>query len=134
MQPDDGRVVSNFIVQALKNKDITIYGDGTQTRSFCYVDDLIDAMNLAMNSDYKMPINIGNPNEFSINQLANLIQEKINTNLKLVYKPLPQDDPVQRCPDIARAKNILGWQAKINLDVGLNKTIDYFRALYGKTY
>ena len=134
MQPDDGRVVTNFIVQALKNKDITIYGDGTQTRSFCYVDDLIDAMNLAMNSDYKMPINIGNPNEFSINQLANLIQEKINTNLKLVYKPLPQDDPVQRCPDIARAKNILGWQAKINLDVGLNKTIDYFRALYGKTY
>ena len=134
MREDDGRVVSNFIVQALRGKKITIYGDGTQTRSFCYVDDLIDAMNLAMNSDYKMPINIGNPNEFSINQLANLIQEKINTNLKLVYKPLPQDDPVQRCPDIARAKNILGWQAKINLDVGLKKTIDYFRALYGKTY
>ena len=134
MQPDDGRVVSNFIVQALENKDITIYGDGTQTRSFCYVDDLIDAMNLAMNSDYKMPINIGNPNEFSINQLAELIQNKVNTNLNFIYKPLPQDDPVQRCPDISRAKNVLGWQAKISLDIGLDKTIDYFRALYGKTY
>ena len=134
MQPDDGRVVSNFIVQALKNKDITIYGDGNQTRSFCYVDDLIEAMILAMNSSYNMPINIGNPNEFSINQLAKLIQKKINTNLKLVYKPLPEDDPIQRCPDISKAKKVLGWQDKISLDDGLDKTIDYFKAFYGKNF
>ncbi len=131
MQPDDGRVVSNFIVQALEDKAITIYGDGNQTRSFCYVDDLIQAMTLTMNSDYKMPINIGNPNEFTINQLANIIKKKISNDLKIVYKPLPEDDPIQRCPDISKAKKILGWEAKISLEVGLDKTIDYFRSFYG---
>ncbi len=131
MQPDDGRVVSNFIVQALEDKAITIYGDGNQTRSFCYVDDLIQAMTLTMNSDYKMPINIGNPKEFTINQLANIIKKKISNDLKIVYKPLPEDDPIQRCPDISKAKKILGWEAKISLEVGLDKTIDYFRSFYG---
>tara|TARA_E500000331_G_C17198448_1_gene688191 strand:+ start:245 stop:1186 length:942 start_codon:yes stop_codon:yes gene_type:complete len=131
MQPDDGRVVSNFIVQALENKAITIYGDGNQTRSFCYVDDLIEAMILTMNKDHKMPINIGNPNEFTINQLAYIIQKKISNDLKIVYKPLPEDDPIQRCPDISKAKKLLGWEAKISLEVGLDKTIDYFRSLYG---
>ena len=131
MQPDDGRVVSNFIVQALEDKAITIYGDGNQTRSFCYVDDLIQAMILTMNSDYKMPINIGNPNEFTINQLANIIQKKISSDLKIVYKPLPEDDPIQRCPDISKAKKILGWEAKISLEEGLDKTIDYFRSFNG---
>ena len=130
MQPDDGRVVSNFIVQALEDKAITIYGDGNQTRSFCYVDDLIQAMTLTMDSDYKMPINIGNPNEFTINQLANLIKKKISNDLKIVYKPLPEDDPIQRCPDISKAKKILGWEANISLEVGLDKTIDYFRSFY----
>ena len=131
MQPDDGRVISNFIVQALNNEDITIYGDGTQTRSFCYVDDLIDAMNLVMNSDHKMPINIGNPNEFTINQLAKLIQNKFKNDLKIVYKPLPEDDPIQRCPDISKAKKVLGWQAKVSLEIGLDKTINYFKSFYG---
>mgnify|MGYP001168014173 CR=1 FL=1 len=131
MQRDDGRVVSNFIVQALENKDLTIYGDGRQTRSFCYVDDLIDGMILAMNSNYKMPINIGNPREFSIIQLAKLIQKKIKSKTKIIFQDLPEDDPIQRCPDISLAKKELGWQAKIDLETGLDKTIKYFKSNYG---
>ena len=131
MQRDDGRVVSNFIVQALENKDLTIYGDGSQTRSFCYVDDLIDGMILAMRSNYKMPINIGNPKEFSIIQLAKLIQKKIRSKTKIIFQDLPEDDPIQRCPDIYLAKKELGWQAKIDLETGLDKTIKYFKSNYG---
>ena len=130
MQRDDGRVISNFIVQALENKDLTIYGDGKQTRSFCYVDDLIDGMMLAMNSNYKMPINIGNPMEFSIIELAKLVQNKIKSKTKIIFQDLPEDDPIQRCPDISLAKKELGWQAKIDLDIGLDKTIKYFENNY----
>jgi len=130
MQRNDGRVISNFIVQALENKDITIYGDGKQTRSFCYVDDLIDGMMLAMNSNYKMPINIGNPMEFSIIELAKLVQNKIKSKTKITFQDLPEDDPIQRCPDISLAKKELGWQAKIDLDIGLDKTIKYFENNY----
>ena len=131
MQRDDGRVVSNFIVQALENKDLTIYGDGSQTRSFCYVDDLIDGMILAMHSKYKMPINIGNPKECSIIELAKLIQKKIRSKTKIIFQDLPEDDPIQRCPDISLAKKELGWQAKIDLETGLDKTIKYFKSNYG---
>ncbi len=131
MQRDDGRVISNFIVQALENKDLTIYGDGNQTRSFCYVDDLIDGMILAMNSNYKMPINIGNPVEFSIIELAKLVQNKIKSKTKIIFQDLPEDDPIQRCPDISLAKKELGWQAKIDIDNGLDKTIKYFENKYG---
>ena len=127
MRADDGRVVSNFIVQALKNQPITIYGDGTQTRSFCYVDDLIKGLIALMNSDYIGPVNIGNPNEFTINQLANLVKEKINLNLNIEYMPLPLDDPLQRRPDIYLAKKKLSWEPKINIDQGLKLTIDYFK-------
>ena len=129
MLPDDGRVVSNFICQALLGQEITIYGDGSQTRSFCYVDDLINGMMLLMNSSETGPINIGNPNEFKIKELANLITNKINSNLKLVYKPLPEDDPNQRRPVIDKAKEKLNWQPKIELNEGLDKTINYFRDL-----
>ena len=130
MQPDDGRVISNFIVQALEGKDLTIYGDGEQTRSFCYVDDLIDGIILAMDSEYQMPINIGNPKEVSINQLSEIIKTKINKDLKCIYKVLPEDDPTQRCPDIELAKKKLGWQATVDLEEGLEKTIEYFKKIY----
>ena len=132
MQPDDGRVISNLIVQALQGENLTIYGNGEQTRSFCYVDDLIEGMMLAMNSHYQMPINIGNPNEISINQLSKIIKAKINKDLKTIYKPLPQDDPTQRCPAINLAKKELGWQAKMDLEIGLEKTIEYFKMIYAK--
>ena len=127
MRANDGRVISNFVVQALKNQPITIYGDGSQTRSFCYVDDLIKGLTALMNSEYMGPVNIGNPNEFTINQLANLVREKINLNLHLKNMPLPSDDPLQRRPDISLAKKKLFWEPKINLDQGLNLTIDYFK-------
>ena len=129
MQPDDGRVVSNLIVQALKGEELTIYGNGEQTRSFCYVDDLIEGFILAMNSNYKMPINLGNPKEVSINKLSQIITKKINKDLKIIYKDLPEDDPTQRCPEIDLAKKELGWQVKINLDIGLDKTIEYFKKI-----
>ncbi len=132
MQRDDGRVVSNFIVQALEKKDLTIYGDGNQTRSFCYVDDLINGIIAAMDKNYTAPINIGNPKEVSIFELARLIQKKLNLGTKIIYKPLPEDDPMQRCPDISIAKKHLGWQAKISLDDGLDKTIEYFKNNYGQ--
>ena len=127
MRANDGRVVSNFIVQALKNQPLTIYGDGSQTRSFCYVDDLIKGLISLMNTEYKGPVNIGNPDEFTINQLANLVKEKINLNLEVKNMPLPLDDPLQRRPDISLAKKKLSWEPKINIDQGLNLTIDYFK-------
>ena len=126
MREDDGRVVSNFIVQALKEKPITIYGNGNQTRSFCYVDDLINGLILAMNTSYENPINLGYPEEFTINNLAEIIRTRINPSLKVVYKKLPEDDPFQRKPVIEKAKNILNWYPKIDLEFGLDLTIDYF--------
>ena len=127
MRSDDGRVISNFIVQGLRNEKITIYGDGNQTRSFCYVDDLINGMILLMDSKYQKPLNIGNPNEFSINELACLIRDLINKNLDFEYKKLPEDDPKQRKPDIFLAKKILNWEPKIEIKEGLVKTIEWFR-------
>ena len=128
MQPNDGRVVSNFIVQALKEKDISIYGDGSQTRSFCYVDDLIDGMIKLMNSDnsFTGPVNIGNPGEFTIKELAEKVISLTGSSSKIIYEPLPSDDPMQRQPDITLAKKVLNWEPKIKLDEGLIKTIEYF--------
>jgi len=130
MHPNDGRVVSNFVVQALRGEDITIYGDGSQTRAFCYVDDLVEAMlrMMATAPEITGPVNIGNPGEFSIRELAALIIELTGTKSKLVSKPLPQDDPKQRRPDISLAKKVLGWEPKIELRQGLVKTIEYFDA------
>jgi UDP-glucuronate decarboxylase len=131
MHPHDGRVVSNFIIQALKGEDITVYGDGNQTRSFCYVDDLIDGLVKLMNSpkDFTGPVNLGNPTEFSIMELAEMIIEMTGTSSRLVFKPLPADDPRQRRPDIELAKEKLGWQPKVRLKEGLEKTITYFRQI-----
>lgn len=130
MLPDDGRVVSNFIVQALQGKDITIYGDGSQTRSFCYVDDLIEGFVRLMNTpDITGPVNIGNPGEFTMLELAELILKKVGGASKIAYFPLPGDDPKQRQPDITLAKSALGWEPKVSLDQGLDSTIDYFRKL-----
>ena len=128
MAADDGRVVSNFIVQALNGEDITVYGDGSQTRSFCYVDDMIDAMIRLMNSDdsFTGPVNIGNPNEFTILELAEKVIEKIGNGSKIIKLPLPSDDPKQRRPDITLAKEKLGWEPTTMLDEGLDKTIAYF--------
>ena len=128
MRFDDGRVVSNFIIQALKNKKITLYGQGKQTRSFCYVDDLIEGMILLMESNYQKPVNIGNPNEFSIKELACLIKDLINPNLEFEYKDLPQDDPKQRKPSIVLAKEVLNWEPKVELKEGLIKTIKWFKS------
>ena len=130
MRSNDGRVISNFIFQALEGKPLTIYGDGNQTRSFCYVDDLIEGMINLMNSNINTPINIGNPEEFKIIQLANKIKDIINPDLKLIYKPLPEDDPSQRKPDISKAKKYLQWQPKINFEKGINLTIDWFKNTY----
>ena len=131
MHPNDGRVVSNFIVQALKGEDITIYGDGTQTRSFCYVDDNIDGMYKLMNSrdGFTGPVNIGNPGEFTMLELAQLVIELTNSKSKLVYLPLPQDDPLQRKPVIELAKKELDWEPKVALRDGLIKTIAYFETV-----
>jgi len=129
MAINDGRVVSNFIIQALQNKDITIYGDGSQTRSFCYVDDLVDGLIKMMNSNEIGPINLGNPDEFTILELAQKIIELTNSKSKLIFKTLPQDDPKQRQPDITLAKQKLNWQPKIKLQDGLIKTIEYFKGV-----
>jgi len=131
MQPDDGRVISNFIVQSLKNKDITIYGDGKQTRSFCYIDDLIDGMIKMMDSSEKFigPVNLGNPKEFSILELAKKIIKLTNSKSKIIYKPLPDNDPKQRQPNINLAKKELKWNPKIELDEGLRRTISYFEKI-----
>ena len=131
MHPNDGRVVSNFIVQALKGQNITLYGDGLQTRSFCYVDDLIDAFIAFMDKDGDLPgpINLGNPGEFTIKQLAEEVIALTGAKSKLIYQPLPSDDPKQRQPNIAKAQELLGWQPKIALRDGLTKTIAYFDGL-----
>lgn len=131
MHPNDGRVVSNFIVQALRGDDITLYGEGNQTRSFCYVDDLITAMTAVMdntNADFTGPINIGNPAEFTIRQLADLVIELTQSKSKLKFMPLPTDDPKQRQPDITQARALLDWEPQVQLREGLMKTIEYFQA------
>jgi UDP-glucuronate decarboxylase len=127
MLPDDGRVVSNFIVQALQGQSLTLYGDGSQTRSFCYVDDLIEGMIRLMNGEHTCPINIGNPGEFTIRQLAERVRDRIQPGLELTTQPLPQDDPLQRQPVIDLARELLGWEPKVSLDEGLEPTIAYFR-------
>jgi len=131
MNPADGRVVSNFIVQALRGQDITVYGDGSQTRSFCYVDDLVEAMTRMMASEdgFTGPVNTGNPHEFTIKQLADLVVEMVNSPSKVVYRDLPLDDPRQRKPDITLAREKLGWEPTIQLREGLTKTIAYFDRL-----
>jgi len=137
MDPNDGRVVSNFIMQALQNRDITIFGDGDQTRSFCYVDDLIEGFVrcMALNNSIEnpLPINLGNPFEFTVLELAEKVISLTGSSSKLVSLPLPQDDPTQRQPDISRAKKFLhGWEPKVMLDEGLEKTISYFESLLQK--
>jgi UDP-glucuronate decarboxylase len=131
MHPNDGRVVSNFIVQALRSEDITIYGNGNQTRSFCYVDDLIEGFVRMMNTDKEItgPINLGNPGEFTMLELAEKIIKLTGSKSKLIFQPLPPDDPKQRQPDITLAKNHLGWEPKVNLEDGLKETIPYFKKL-----
>ena len=131
MRPDDGRVVSNFIVQALRGEPITIYGDGSQTRSFCFIDDLIEGIVRLMDAsdDVTGPMNLGNPTEFSIAQLAELVVELTGAKSKIVYKPLPEDDPMQRCPDIGFAKRALGWEPTVPLAQGLERTIAYFKTI-----
>ncbi len=131
MHPNDGRVISNFIVQALTNQDITVYGQGTQTRSFCYVDDLIKGLIRMMNGpdDFIGPVNLGNPDEFSILELAEMIVSLIGSRSKIIFKPLPKDDPLQRQPDITLARERLDWEPKLNLKEGLKRTIEYFRSV-----
>jgi len=131
MRFDDGRVVSNFIMQALKNKKITLYGNGEQTRSFCYVDDLIKGMILLMDSNYQKPINIGNPKEFSIKELATMIKNHINPTLEFEYKELPKDDPQRRKPSIELAKKILNWEPKVELEDGIKETTNWFKKYLG---
>jgi UDP-glucuronate decarboxylase len=135
MHPNDGRVVSNFIMQALRGEDITIFGDGRQTRSFCYVDDLIDALMRMMDSPagFTGPVNIGNPSEFTMLQLAEEVLRLTGSSSKLVFKPLPADDPRQRQPDISLAKKALGWAPKVALEDGLRETIAYFRQLFDRS-
>ena len=129
MRLNDGRVVPNFIDQALENKDITIYGDGSQTRSFCYVDDLVKGINKLLLSDYHLPVNLGNPTELTILNFAKKVLQMIDSNSKIIYQDLPVDDPKVRQPDITKAKEILNWQPEIDLNEGLQKTIEYFRNL-----
>ena len=127
MHPDDGRVVSNFIVQALRGNDITVYGDGTQTRSFCYVDDLVEGILRMMKCGYRMPLNLGNPSEFKVIELAEKVIELTGSSSKIIFFPLPEDDPKKRRPDITKAQKILGWRPEISLEDGLRKTIEYFK-------
>ena len=132
MRPDDGRCVSNFINQALDGKDITVYGDGSQTRSLCYVDDLVEGLLLMMDSDEIGPVNLGNPNEMTILDIAKHINKVVNgenDKSKIVFKELPSDDPLVRKPDISKAKEVLGWEPKVSLADGINRTIQYFKQL-----
>ena len=129
MRVDDGRAIPNFINQALNNEDLTIYGDGSQTRSFCYINDTVIGIDKVLKSNYQLPINIGNPYEYSINDLVELIKKNISTQSRIVYKELPENDPKVRRPDINLASKILNWNPKINLEEGLRKTIDYFYTL-----
>lgn len=127
MNPQDGRVVSNFIVQALNDDAITLYGDGLQTRSFCYVDDLVDGlMKLMFTNNVHVPVNLGNPSERTVKDLAQHVLKLTGSKSQLTFKPLPQDDPMQRCPDITRAKQLLNWQPQVDLEAGLTRTIEYF--------
>ncbi|HYQ73015.1 MAG TPA: UDP-glucuronic acid decarboxylase family protein [Gammaproteobacteria bacterium] len=134
MHPNDGRVVSNFIVQALRNEPITIYGNGEQTRSFCYVDDMVDAFVRLMNApdDVTGPVNLGNPGEFTIRELATKVIDLTGSRSEMVFRPLPSDDPTQRCPDITLAREKLDWQPLVELETGLKKTVAYFETLLGK--
>ena len=131
MHPNDGRVVSNFVIQALKGEPITVFGDGIQTRAFCYVDDLIEGYIrlMAAPNDVSGPINLGNPHEFTIAELAELVINLTGAKSKVVYRPLPVDDPMQRCPDISKARALLGWEPKVSLREGLERTITYFDRL-----
>ncbi len=133
MHPEDGRVVSNFITQALRGQDITLYGDGSQTRAFCYVSDMIEGFVRMMRTpdDVTGPVNLGNPHELTVRDLAERILALTGSRSKLVFEALPQDDPTQRCPDIGRAKALLDWQPTVELDEGLTRTIAYFDALLG---
>jgi len=135
MHPNDGRVVSNFIVQALRGHDITLYGEGGQTRAFCYVDDLVDGLVrlMATGADCTGPINIGNPHEIPVRELAERVIALTNSRSKIVQRPLPQDDPMQRCPDITAARRELGWQPRVSLDEGLRRTIAYFDRLLSQS-
>jgi len=135
MLENDGRVVSNFVVQALRGQELTVYGDGTQTRSFCYVSDLVDGIIRLMNAeadDIHLPVNIGNPGEFTMNELAAEVGKCIGREITIKHLPLPQDDPKQRKPNIERAKKLLGWEPKVPLSEGLKKTVDYFRTVVGR--
>lgn len=129
MAVNDGRVISNFITQALTNRPLTVYGNGSQTRSFCYVADLVSGLIKLMNSDYSSPVNLGNPDEYSIKDIAHIICDMINPTLTIQYKKLPKDDPIQRKPDISLAKSVLGWKPTISLAIGLSNTIDYFKSI-----
>jgi UDP-glucuronate decarboxylase len=136
MLENDGRVVSNFIVQALRGKPLTIYGDGTQTRSFCYVSDLVEGIIRLMNTEAEnihLPVNLGNPDEFTMNELADEVAKATGKEIKLDYLPLPPDDPRQRKPDISRARQLLGWQPQVKLAEGLKHTAAYFEALIGRS-
>jgi dTDP-glucose 4,6-dehydratase len=127
MQPDDGRVVPNFMKQALRSEPLTVYGDGSQTRSFCYVSDEIDGFLRLSKSDEHLPVNIGNPNEFTILECAQMVLKVTGSKSQIQHEPLPQDDPKQRCPDITKARRLLGWEPKINLETGLGKSLGYFK-------
>ena len=127
MRPDDGRVVSNFVVQALRGEPLTVYGDGTQTRSFCYVDDLVEGLFRLFRSELAGPVNVGNPSEITILELATAVQAETGSELALVNRPLPEDDPAKRCPDISLAKRDLGWSPRIDLREGIRKTVAHFR-------
>ncbi len=135
MHPNDGRVVSNFIVQALRNEDITLYGDGSQTRAFCFVDDLIEGFIrlMATGPDITGPINIGNPHEIPVRELAERVIRITGSSSRIVHRPLPQDDPLQRCPDIALARKVLGWQPTVELDTGLRRTAAYFTQMLAES-
>ena len=135
MHPNDGRVVSNFIVQALRNEDITLYGDGSQTRAFCFVDDLIEGFirMMATGPEVTGPVNIGNPHEIPVRELAERVIRITGSASRIVHRPLPQDDPLQRCPDITLAKNLLGWQPTIELDTGLRRTAAYFQQMLAES-
>ena len=129
MHPNDGRVVSNFVVQALQGTDITVYGDGSQTRSFCHISDLVEALVrlMAKPEEFTGPVNLGNPKEFTILQLAETVVRMTRSRSKIVFKPLPADDPAQRQPDITLARKALGWEPKVALEDGLRDTVDYFK-------
>lgn len=133
MDPEDGRVVSTFIVQALKGEPLTVYGDGSQTRSFCYVDDLVEGIRRLMEVEYPYPVNLGNPEEYRVRELAHLVRELTGSFSPIVFRPLPEDDPKQRRPDITLARGLLGWEPRVLVREGLRRTIGYFREVVGHT-